>query len=91
MVRLVALALALGFIGLAACGTTGAVGDACSSPGKTTECATGNVCDTTDAKAVECLKVCKTTQDCASGESCDGVASTDLSACRPVKQASHGG
>jgi hypothetical protein len=56
----------------------------CTTPGSTSQCPDGSVCDDTPALGLSCLKLCDTTTDCGrTGVMCNGVTSSNLKACRP--------
>jgi hypothetical protein len=75
--------LALGVLG-AACddGTGAAVGEACLTPGSTTECEADAVCDSDSKLGTVCLALCEKDEDCGSGEQCSGTSGS-LKGCHP--------
>lgn len=56
---------------------------ACSTSGSTSECPEASVCDTVAGAALECVKICKSSDDCRSDQDCNGVSSSNLKACKP--------
>ena len=70
---------------LGACGSEGAVGDACGESGaEAGECEEGAVCgkQSDDSEALECLVVCKGDGDCPADRACKGVSGTSIKGCR---------
>jgi len=71
------------------CGGTGALGEACDTPGATDdECEEGSICDaTSDDSPGEgdtiCLAVCVDQEDCGADEACNGVTGSSTKACHP--------
>src|SRR5690242_6449035 len=80
--RLAAGALALGLVGLFACGAA-TIGDPCEMPGSTEECVEDAVCDTLKDGEVLCLLICQEQADCPSDFDCNGVSGSSLKACHP--------
>ena len=78
---LLAGALALVFT---ACdsGTGAGVGEACKTPGSTTECVADAVCDSDSKLGTVCLEQCDKDEDCASNEKCSGTTGS-LKGCHP--------
>jgi hypothetical protein len=58
------------------------VGEECDEAGETDECEDGAVC-TNEGDGAVCRALCKEQEDCASGESCNGVSDTNLKSCQP--------
>jgi hypothetical protein len=86
MIRVLAFFSVAAVLSLAAvaCGGSGAIGEACDTPGATDdECEAGAICDETESGDVVCLAVCEEQEDCASDESCNGVTGSSTKACHP--------
>jgi hypothetical protein len=82
---MVTAVLALGALLGAACGGGAAVGEECGEAGVTDgECEDGAVCGKhSDADAeLTCLTICTDSSQCAQNEDCNGVAGTNIKACR---------
>lgn len=80
-----AMASGLAIVALAvACdgGSGAAVGDACATPGSTTECVDGAVCDSDSSLGTVCLDICDADEDCGSDEKCSGTTGS-LKGCHP--------
>lgn len=60
-----------------------AVGEACTTPGSTTECEADAVCDSDSKLGTVCLAQCDKDEDCASDEKCSGTTGS-LKGCHPM-------
>jgi hypothetical protein len=60
----------------------GDVGDSCDDGGKTDECVDGAICTNEGDDAV-CRALCQEQEDCPAGETCNGVANSNLKSCQP--------
>lgn len=65
---------------LTACG--GDIGDECENSSSTDECVDGAIC-TREATQTVCRKICDKQDDCAAGESCNGVPQGTGKSCQP--------
>ncbi len=74
--------LTLCLLALPGCGGGGAVGDACDAPGDSTDACDGGICGDNGAGELECLVICDEHEDCADGESCNGVEGSNMKGCR---------
>jgi hypothetical protein len=55
----------------------------CTTSGSTEQCPESSVCDTVAGTALNCVKICKTSEDCRSDLDCNGVSGTSIKACKP--------
>ena len=70
----------------AACGGGAEIGEACETPGATSdECVDGAVCGDPGDGTTACLKICTDKADCAANEDCNGTSGSNLKGCRPIK------
>lgn len=81
--RWLAAVLAVGMVGLLACGGGADVGEACDTPGNRDECVEDAVCDKLDDGDVQCLLLCVDKEDCPEDFDCNGVSGSSLKACHP--------
>ena len=63
---------------------SGGSGAACSTPGSTSECSSGEVCSNIQGDGNQCRTICTTQAECASGENCEGIANSTLKSCQPA-------
>lgn len=71
----------------AACGGVADIGEACETPGATSEeCEDGSVCGQAGdvGNIYLCQKLCTVQTDCQMTESCNGISGTSLKGCRPM-------
>ena len=58
---------------------------ACSSPGSTSQCPEGSVCDDAPRLGLSCLRICDELADCGRDDvTCSAVTDSDLKACKPI-------
>ncbi len=84
---LAALAFASFVAVLPACSSAAAVGETCDTEGAADQCVDGAICGKPSDTATEpqCLVVCTSDADCATGKSCNGVTGSSIKACRIKK------
>lgn len=83
MRKLVVL-ISLSIVGIMACGG-GDLGESCDESGKVSgQCDDGLVCGkkSDTSSDLVCLKQCSSQAECAADETCNGVSSSSLKACR---------
>src|SRR5882724_7963983 len=68
-------------LGIVGCGGGG--GGGCSNPGSTSDCGSGEVCSNLSGDGNQCRQICTSQAQCPTGDSCLGVASTDIKSCQP--------
>jgi hypothetical protein len=56
---------------------------ACTTPGSTSECPEESVCDAVAGTAMNCVKICSTKDDCRGDQDCNGIAGSNIKACKP--------
>lgn len=66
---------------LSGCGGVAAVGEACDVEGQLDQCEDGAICGKS-ATAIQCLKVCTSSTDCAADFECNGVSGSNVKGCR---------
>jgi hypothetical protein len=69
-------------ISFAACGGGGAIGDACTKEGDTSECASDALCAKNTSGVLQCLQICADQKDCPSNANCTGTTGSDK-VCQP--------
>lgn len=72
---------------LPACSSAAAAGEPCETEGAVDQCVDGAICGKPSDTATEpqCLVVCTSDADCATGKSCNGVTGSSIKACRIKK------
>ncbi len=66
-----------------AVGCTGGDGDGCSTPGSTSECASGTICTNLSGDGNQCRQICTLQTDCPTDQNCNGIANTTIKSCQP--------
>src|SRR5262245_53047007 len=57
---------------------------ACATPGSTSQCPDGSVCDNAPPLGLSCLRICEDLGDCGRDDvTCTGVPESNLKACKP--------
>lgn len=55
----------------------------CTTSGSTSECPEESVCDSVAGTALNCVKMCKSAEDCRADQDCNGVSGSSIKACKP--------
>jgi hypothetical protein len=58
------------------------LGEPCDRAGETDECVAGAIC-TNDSSGNFCRKICRDSDECPAGYSCNGVTRTSTKSCQP--------
>lgn len=57
----------------------------CTAPGTTDVCPEGSICDTVAGTDVNCVRICRTADDCRTDQDCNGVSGSNIKACKPKR------
>jgi len=68
---------------LLAVGCGGGGGGGCGMPGSTSDCSSGEICSNLSGDGNQCRAICTTQAQCPAGQSCLGVANTNVKSCQP--------
>ena len=55
----------------------------CSTPGSTSEFASGTICTNLSGGGNQCRQMCTSQADCPADQNCNGIANTNLKSCQP--------